>query len=158
MTPAIRKLEKEKIPHEVLEYHHDPKTKAFGLEAAEKLALPYEQVFKTLVVEVDEKELVVAIIPVAEQLSMKLVAKALKGKKAKMADPMRVSKVTGYVLGGVSPLGQKKQLKTLIDVIAESLEIIYVSGGKRGVDIGLSPQHLQSSLAASFVNIVTKES
>lgn len=105
MTPAIRRLEKEKIPHQVLEYHHDPKTKAFGLEAAEKLALPYEQVFKTLVVEVDEKELVVAIIPVAE-----------------------------------------------------SLEIIYVSGGKRGVDIGLSPQHLQSSLAASFVNIVTKES
>lgn len=132
MTPATKLLKKAKIEHQVLEYHHDPKAQAYGLEAAEKLGLDQKEVFKTLVVQVDEKELVVGIIPVAEQLSMKLIAKAVKGKKAKMADPAVVQKTTGYVLGGVSPLGQKKRLKTVIDITAESLETIYVSGGKIG--------------------------
>ncbi len=137
----------------MLEYHHDPKAQAYGLEAAEKLGLDQKEVFKTLVVQVDEKELVVGIIPVAEQLSMKLIAKAVKGKKAKMADPAVVQKTTGYVLGGVSPLGQKKRLKTVIDITAESLETIYVSGGKRGLDIGLAPKDLQQVLNAQFLDI-----
>ncbi len=83
MTPATKLLKKAKIEHQVLEYHHDPKAQAYGLEAAEKLGLDQKEVFKTLVVQVDEKELVVGIIPVAEQLSMKLIAKAVKGKKSK---------------------------------------------------------------------------
>ncbi|GEK12803.1 Cys-tRNA(Pro) deacylase [Aliivibrio fischeri] len=153
MTPATKLLKKAKIEHQVLEYHHDPKAQAYGLEAAEKLGLDQKEVFKTLVVQVDEKELVVGIIPVAEQLSMKLIAKAVKGKKAKMADPAVVQKTTGYVLGGVSPLGQKKRLKTVIDITAESLEIIYVSGGKRGLDIGLAPKDLQQVLNAQFLDI-----
>ncbi|ACH65256.1 YbaK/ebsC protein [Aliivibrio fischeri MJ11] len=153
MTPAIKLLKKAKIEHQVLEYHHDPKAQAYGLEAAEKLGLDQKEVFKTLVVQVDEKELVVGIIPVAEQLSMKLIAKAVKGKKAKMADPAVVQKTTGYVLGGVSPLGQKKRLKTVIDITAESLETIYVSGGKRGLDIGLAPKDLQQVLNAQFLDI-----
>ncbi|OCH06637.1 Cys-tRNA(Pro) deacylase [Aliivibrio fischeri] len=153
MTPATKLLKKAKIEHQVLEYHHDPKAQAYGLEAAEKLGLNQKEVFKTLVVQVDEKELVVGIIPVAEQLSMKLIAKAVKGKKAKMADPAVVQKTTGYVLGGVSPLGQKKRLKTVIDITAESLETIYVSGGKRGLDIGLAPKDLQQVLNAQFLDI-----
>ncbi|EHN70234.1 Cys-tRNA(Pro) deacylase [Aliivibrio fischeri] len=153
MTPATKLLKKAKIEHQVLEYHHDPKAQAYGLEAAEKLGLDQKEVFKTLVVQVDEKELVVGIIPVAEQLSMKLIAKAVKGKKAKMADPAVVQKTTGYVLGGVSPLGQKKRLKTVIDITAESLETIYVSGGKRGLDIGLAPKDLQQVLNAQFLDI-----
>ncbi|OED51655.1 aminoacyl-tRNA deacylase [Aliivibrio fischeri] len=153
MTPATKLLKKAKIEHQVLEYHHDPKAQAYGLEAAEKLGLDQKKVFKTLVVQVDEKELVVGIIPVAEQLSMKLIAKAVKGKKAKMADPAVVQKTTGYVLGGVSPLGQKKRLKTVIDITAESLETIYVSGGKRGLDIGLAPKDLQQVLNAQFLDI-----
>ncbi|MGN2617293.1 Cys-tRNA(Pro) deacylase [Aliivibrio fischeri] len=153
MTPATKLLKKAKIEHQVLEYHHDPKAQAYGLEAAEKLGLDQKEVFKTLVVQVDEKELVVGIIPVAEQLSMKLIAKAIKGKKAKMADPAVVQKTTGYVLGGVSPLGQKKRLKTVIDITAESLETIYVSGGKRGLDIGLAPKDLQQVLNAQFLDI-----
>ncbi|WP_063661403.1 Cys-tRNA(Pro) deacylase [Aliivibrio fischeri] len=153
MTPATKLLKKAKIEHQVLEYHHDPKAQAYGLEAAEKLGLDQKEVFKTLVVQVDEKEPVVGIIPVAEQLSMKLIAKAVKGKKAKMADPAVVQKTTGYVLGGVSPLGQKKRLKTVIDITAESLETIYVSGGKRGLDIGLAPKDLQQVLNAQFLDI-----
>ncbi|MUK48522.1 Cys-tRNA(Pro) deacylase [Aliivibrio fischeri] len=153
MTPATKLLKKAKIEHQVLEYHHDPKAQAYGLEAAEKLGLDQKEVFKTLVVQVDEKELVVGIIPVAEQPSMKLIAKAVKGKKAKMTDPAVVQKTTGYVLGGVSPLGQKKRLKTVIDITAESLETIYVSGGKRGLDIGLAPKDLQQVLNAQFLDI-----
>lgn len=156
MTPATKLLKKLKIDHQVLEYHHDPKAQAYGLEAAEKLGLPHEEVFKTLVVQVDEKDLVVGIIPVAKQLSMKLIAKAVKGKKAKMADPALVQKSSGYVMGGVSPLGQKKRLKTVIDISAEEFKTMYVSGGKRGLDIGLSPQDLQHTLVAQFADITSE--
>ncbi|WP_375320973.1 Cys-tRNA(Pro) deacylase [Aliivibrio logei] len=153
MTPATKLLKKEKIEHQVLEYHHDPKAQAYGLEAAEKLNLPHEEVFKTLVVQVDEKELVVGVIPVADHLSMKLIAKAAGGKKAKMADPTLVQKTTGYVMGGVSPIGQKKRLKTVIDISAELHKTIYVSGGKRGLDIGFAPKDLQQVLNAQFMDI-----
>lgn len=153
MTPATKLLKKAKIEHQVLEYHHDPKAQAYGLEAAEKLGLPHEEVFKTLVVQVDEKELVVGIIPVAAHLSMKLIAKAVGGKKAKMADPSLVQKTTGYVMGGVSPIGQKKRLKTVIDISAELYQTMYVSGGKRGLDIGLAPKDLHQVLNAQFMDI-----
>ncbi len=153
MTPAIKLLKKTNIAHQVLEYHHDPKAQSYGLEAAEKLGLANEKVFKTLVVQVDDKDLAVGIIPVAAHLSMKLIAKAVGGKKAKMADPVLVQKTTGYVMGGVSPLGQKKRLKTVLDSTAEELDVMYVSGGKRGLDIGLSPNDLLQVLNAQFMDI-----
>ncbi|MCG9731993.1 Cys-tRNA(Pro) deacylase [Shewanella sp. Isolate13] len=150
MTPAIDLLIKHKITHQVHEYHHDPSCQAYGLEAAEKIGVAPELVFKTLVVKLDGKQLAVAIIPVAEKLSMKLIAKAAKAKKAVMADAIEVQRSSGYVLGGVSPLGQKRQLLTVIDETAAQLAQMYVSGGRRGLDIALAPEDIQQLLRASF--------
>ncbi|MEL0629199.1 Cys-tRNA(Pro) deacylase [Psychromonas aquatilis] len=150
MTPAIKVAEKHKITFQVHQYKHDKKHESYGLEAAEKMNVDPKQVFKTLVVELDKK-LVVAILPVTEQLNLKAVANALKGKKAQMANKNDVLRSSGYVLGGVSPLGQKKQLTTVIDETAKSYSDIYVSAGKRGLEIQLNAQDLASILSASFV-------
>ena len=112
MTPAINLAMKNNIVHSVHEYAHDAASESYGLEAAEKLGVPAERVFKTLVVSVDNKNLVVGVVPVSTMLSMKLIAKAAGGKKAVMAEQSDVERSTGYVLGGVSPLGQKKRLTT----------------------------------------------
>ncbi|EDP99591.1 Cys-tRNA(Pro) deacylase [Shewanella benthica] len=143
MTPAINALKKANIDFTIHEYHHEPGCDSYGLEAAEKLGLQLEQVFKTLVVQLDGKQLVVAIIPVAAKLSMKLIAKAAKAKKAAMANADDVQRSTGYKLGAVSPIAQKKALKTYIDISAENHPQIYVSGGQRGLDIELAPEQLQ---------------
>jgi len=153
MTPAINLARKHKINHKVHEYAHDASSASYGLEAAEKLGLPEQRVFKTLVVNVDNKSLVVGIVPVSSMLSMKQIAKAAGGKKAIMADKSDVERSTGYVLGGVSPLGQKKRLKTVIDSSAENFDTIYVSAGRRGLEIELSPQDLQKLLAGIFADI-----
>lgn len=150
MTPATKQLEKHKVPFEILQYQHDANARSFGLEAVEKLALNAEQVFKTLVVCTDTDQLAVAIIPVNVKLNLKAIAKALKVKKVKMADAKRVEASTGYILGGVSPLGQKKALTTVIDASAEQFEHIYVSGGRRGLEIALSPQDLAKLCRATF--------
>lgn len=142
MTPAINLLKKRKIPHTIHEYDHDPQSSSYGLEAAEKMGVPQEQVFKTLVVQLNGQDCGVAIIPVAEKLSMKLCAKAFGAKKATMAQGDDVERLTGYVLGGVSPLGQKKRLKTVLDSSVEHHTTIFVSGGRRGLDIGLNPTDL----------------
>jgi len=152
MTPAIIVAEKNKIDFKVHQYKHDKKAASYGLEAAEKLNVDPLQVFKTLVVEAD-KQLVVAILPVTEKLNLKAVATALKAKKAQMADKNDVLRSSGYVLGGVSPLGQKKQLTTLIDSSAQSHETIYVSAGKRGLEIQLSADDLARLLSANFVDL-----
>ena len=152
MTPAINIAEKNKIDFTVHEYKHDKKSASYGLEAAEKMNVDAEQVFKTLVVEVDKK-LVVAVLPVTEQLNLKAVAAALKAKKAQMADKNDVLRSSGYVLGGVSPLGQKKQLTTLIDSSAQSHDTIYVSAGKRGLEIQLAATDLARLLSADFVDL-----
>lgn len=125
MTPAIDLLIKQKIPHELHEYQHDPTCQAYGLEAAEKIGAPIEQVFKTLVVKLDEKQLAVAIIPVADKLSMKFIAKAANAKKAMMAEATEVQRSSGYVLGGVSPIAQKRQLPTFIDDSCCRLKTLY---------------------------------
>jgi Cys-tRNA(Pro)/Cys-tRNA(Cys) deacylase len=143
MTPAINLAKKAKIAFKIHEYAHDPANEAYGLEAAEKLGLPPTQVFKTLVVSLDGKELAVGILPVAAMLSMKAIAKAAHAKKADMADKALVARTTGYVLGGVSPLGQKKLLKTFIDTSAAQFPTIYVSAGRRGLEIELAAQDLQ---------------
>lgn len=150
MTPAIDLLVKHKIAHQVHEYQHDPSCQAYGLEAAEKIGVAPELVFKTLVVKLDGKTLAVAIIPVAEKLSMKAIAKAAKAKKAVMAEAAEVQRSSGYVLGGVSPLGQKRLLTTVIDDSAVNLLQMYVSGGRRGLDIALAPEDLKQLLKASF--------
>ncbi|BCU64951.1 YbaK/EbsC protein [Acinetobacter bouvetii DSM 14964 = CIP 107468] len=153
MTPACKLLKSQKIEFSIHEYEHDPDAKSFGLEAAEKLGLQVAEVFKTLMV-TDEKNYFIAVLPVNHQLSLKKAATAFGCKKLKMADPKDAERLTGYLIGGISPVGQKKRLKTVIDVSAESLAKIYVSGGKRGLDIGLKPQDLAKVLGANFSDII----
>lgn len=153
MTPAINTVKKLGIPYLVHQYTHEPNHKSYGIEAAEKLGLPPEQIFKTLVIILDNSQLVVAILPVEDQLSMKLLAKAASTKKASMADKNAVQKSTGYILGGVSPIGQKKRLQTFLHNSAQKLERIYVSAGKRGLEIELSPQDLIKVTGGTFVDI-----
>ncbi|OUR62316.1 aminoacyl-tRNA deacylase [Colwellia sp. 39_35_sub15_T18] len=153
MTPATKQLTQQKIAFETLQYQHDAHASSFGLEAVEKLALATEQVFKTLVVCTDTDKLAVAIVPVHLKLNLKAMAKALRVKKVTMADAKRVEASTGYVLGGVSPLGQKKKLATVIDDSAQELAKIYVSGGRRGLEIALSPDDLAKMCQATFAAI-----
>lgn len=156
MTPAIRQLKKKKITFKTHQYQHDANAQSFGIEAVEELSLNAEQVFKTLVICTDTNQLVVAIVPVMFKLNLKSIAKALKVKKVKMADGNRVETTTGYVLGGVSPLGQKKILTTVIDKSAKDFSHIFVSGGKRGLEIELSPQDLAGMCRATFEDIVVE--
>jgi Cys-tRNA(Pro)/Cys-tRNA(Cys) deacylase len=153
MTPAIKLVQKHKINHSVLEYEHDANCDSYGKEAAEKLGLDEHRVFKTLVVSTGDNQLAVAVIAVPNMLSMKRMAKALGVKKAVMADKDDVLRSTGYVLGGVSPLGQKKRLKTVIDTSAKKFSTIYVSAGRRGLDLELNPEDLRKLLNGVFAEI-----
>ena len=153
MTPGINQAKKHKVLYTIHEYSHDESSESYGLEAADKMGVPQEKVFKTLVVTLDNKELVVGIIPVSSMLSMKLIAKALGAKKAFMADKFDVERSTGYILGGVSPLGQKKRLKTLIHSSANNYSTIYVSAGRRGLEIELSPTDLVKLTKGKLVDI-----
>ncbi|WP_043315836.1 Cys-tRNA(Pro) deacylase [Microbulbifer sp. HZ11] len=142
MTPAIKAAEKANVTFQIHEYSHDPAAESYGLEAAEKLGLAPQRVFKTLVVSLDGKSLAVAVLPVEGQLNMKLIAKAAGAKRAAMADKNAVTRSSGYVLGGVSPLGQKKPLPTFLHTTAKSYDTIYVSAGRRGLEIELAPNDL----------------
>ncbi len=153
MTPAIAKAKKAKISYSIHEYDHDPAAESFGKEAAEKLNADPARVFKTLVVTDGGRELGVGVVPVMQKLDLKLLAKALKVKKVDMAEVGLVERVTGYVVGGVSPLGQKKQLRTVIDSSAKDCETIFVSAGRRGLDIELSPKDLCFLTNAAFAPI-----
>lgn len=153
MTPGINLAKKARIAHKVHEYTHDPSSESYGLEAAEKLGVPAERVFKTLVVSLDGKALAVGVLPVSSLLSMKLIAKAAGAKKAAMAAPAEVERATGYVLGGVSPLGQKKRLKTIIDTSAGNHATIYVSAGRRGLEIELNPEDLAQLVNGTFAEL-----
>ncbi|MFL1456827.1 Cys-tRNA(Pro) deacylase [Marinobacter sp. GN3S48] len=150
MTPGINAAKKAKVSHRIHEYQHDPASESFGTEAAEKMGVDPARVFKTLVVAIDGKDLAVGVVPVTAMLSMKLVAKAAGGKKATMADKQDVQRSTGYVLGGVSPLGQKKRLRTFIDDSAQRFDTIYISAGRRGLEIELSPEDLAKLTTAQF--------
>ena len=155
MTPAILLAKKAKIAFNVHEYKHDSKAQSYGLEAAEKLNLNPAQVFKTLVVETDSKQLVVAVLPVNQQLNLKALAKAVGAKKAAMAPQQLVERTTGYILGGVSPLAQKKRLATVIDSSAKNFETIYVSAGRRGLEIELAADILCELTQGQFAEINT---
>ena len=153
MTPAINLAKQRSLDYHVHEYIHDSSAASYGLEAAEKLGVEVSQVFKTLVVMTETGVLAVAILPVDKSLNFKKVAKALGCKKVQMAEPKQVERSTGYVLGGVSPLGQKKRLVTIIDDSAEMQPTIYVSGGRRGLEIELPPAQLVTTLSACFAAI-----
>jgi Cys-tRNA(Pro)/Cys-tRNA(Cys) deacylase len=144
-TPAIAALLAAQIPHEVLQYHHDPRTESFGEEAVEELAqvndVNPEQVFKTLVIALP-KGLAVAVIPVPSKLSLKAAAAALGVQKATMADRAAAERSTGYVIGGISPFGQRKPLPTVVDASALNCDRVLCSAGKRGWDVAVHPLDL----------------
>jgi Cys-tRNA(Pro)/Cys-tRNA(Cys) deacylase len=150
MTPGIKAAKKAKISYTMHKYDHDPASDSYGTEAALKMGIPGEQVFKTLVVSLDNGRLAVGVIPVSAMLSMKRMAKANGAKKAAMATPSDVARSTGYVLGGVSPLGQKKRLNTIIDASAKNFSTIYVSAGRRGLEIELCPNDLKKLTSGTF--------
>jgi Cys-tRNA(Pro)/Cys-tRNA(Cys) deacylase len=147
MTPAIRELEAAGVEFSVHEYEHGGSMHDFGKEAADKLGLDPDQVFKTLLVTADGRQ-AVAIVPVSGKLALKAVAKALGSKQAEMCDPGVAERITGYVRGGISPFGQKKRLPTVIDEMATIFDVVYVSAGRRGLDIAVAPHDLITTLDA----------
>ncbi|MBE8717252.1 Cys-tRNA(Pro) deacylase [Cellvibrio polysaccharolyticus] len=153
MTPAILLAQKHQVEHHIHQYHHDPAAESYGEEAAQKLGVSTEQVFKTLVVMTDSKELITGVVPVSGTLDLKKIAKAAGEKKVVMADKQLVEKVTGYVLGGVSPLGQKKALRTFVDESAQYFDTVFVSAGKRGLEIELAPDDLCKLTEGKFADI-----
>lgn len=153
MTPAVVALKRAGIAFSLHKYVHDKSSAAYGEEAAHKLGLDPAQVFKTLLVALDGGELAVAIVPVANQLNLKRCAAAFGAKTACMAKPAAAERATGYVVGGISPLGQKRRLRSVIDASAEGLSTLFVSAGRRGLKIELAPQDLSALLQAGFAAI-----
>lgn len=151
-TPATLALSALGITFIEHEYEHDAAITSFGREAASVLGVVPERVFKTLVADVDGT-LVVAIVPVSRRLDLKTLAAVLDAKKAMMADPARAERRTGYVVGGISPIGQKTDLRTVLDETAELFDSVFVSGGRRGFDVELAPHDLVRATAARLAPI-----
>ena len=157
-TPAIVMLDEAGVSFTVHEFHHEPGERNYGLVAAEALGVEPERVFKTLVVNLTVDggvEQVVGIVPVSGQLSLRELAQALGGKRAEMCPTDVAQRVTGYVVGGISPFGQKKRLRTAVDETCVLFDTVFVSGGKRGLDLELSPEALVSVLDAVVAPIAT---
>lgn len=146
-TPATVELTRAGVRFTEHAYEHDPGAESYGLEAAERLGLASDQVFKTLLADVDGS-LVVGIVPVIGKLDLKALAAAVGRKRATMADPAAAQRATGYVLGGISPFGQRRRLPTVVDRSALGHAVVYVSGGKRGLDLGVQPADLVRHLDA----------
>ncbi|MGE5611271.1 MAG: Cys-tRNA(Pro) deacylase [Bacillota bacterium] len=142
MTPAVQAAQRAKIPFTLHEYDHDPAAESFGLEAAAALHVDPQQIFKTLVTQAEGVGLAIGIVPVAARLNVKALAAAVGAKKADLAAPAAAQRATGYIVGGISPLGIRKPLPTVLDQSALNFPTIYVSAGRRGLQIQLSPQDL----------------
>lgn len=155
MTPAIKLAIKSQTEHKVHSYEHEPSVHSYGEEAAKQLNVDAAQVFKTLLIELNSGALAVGIVPVACKLNLKAMAQTLSAKKAVMADTNKAQRSTGYLLGGISPLGQKKKLPTIIDDSAKSFDTIFVSAGKRGLEIELSPDDLAKLCGAKYAHIAS---
>lgn len=153
MTPAVEAARAAGIPFEIAQYEHDPNADSFGLEAAEALGVAPERVFKTLVARLDGRTLAVGIVPVALRLDLKALAAVEGGRKAEMAGAADAQRATGYVVGGISPLGQKRRLATVLDASATEHATIYVSGGRRGLEIVLAPADLVRLTGAKVAEI-----
>jgi Cys-tRNA(Pro)/Cys-tRNA(Cys) deacylase len=152
VTPAVRALEAAGVAFALHPYRHDAAADSYGEEAAAALGLNPEQVFKTLLVTGDVGP-AVAIVPVQRRLSLKALAAALGSKRVEMCAPAEAQRVTGYVVGGISPFGQRRTLPTVIDATCEHYDVIYVSGGRRGLDIGVAPGDLIALLGAVTAEI-----
>jgi Cys-tRNA(Pro)/Cys-tRNA(Cys) deacylase len=146
-TPATALLTRSKIAFTLHPYEHDPRAQAYGEEAAAALGIDAARIFKTLIAAVDGK-LACAVVPVAARLDLKAFAAALGGKRAELADPAAAARATGYVVGGISPIGQKSRLRVVLDASAEEFETVYVSAGKRGLQVQLSPADLALAAGA----------
>jgi Cys-tRNA(Pro)/Cys-tRNA(Cys) deacylase len=153
MTPALDLLKKARAEHRVHSYEHDPKSASYGLEAAEKLGLDPQQVFKTLLASSEKGELLVAVVPVVGTLDLKALAHAAGVKKCEMADPAAAQRATGYLVGGISPLGQKKRLRTFIDESAQNFATIHVSAGRRGLEVELAAAVLAEHTQGKFAGV-----
>jgi Cys-tRNA(Pro)/Cys-tRNA(Cys) deacylase len=156
MTPAIDAAEDAQVPFSLHRYEHDATADSFGLEAAAKLGVLPERVFKTLVARVDGKRLVLALLPVTSRLDLKRLAAVVGGRKAELADPAVAERATGYVVGGISPLGGRKKLPTLVDASAAQQDTIFVSAGQRGIQMELSPTDLVRVTSATVADLVAR--
>lgn len=151
-TPATVVLDRHRVSYALHPYDHDPATRQFGTEAAARLGLPPERVFKTLLVD-SGGTLAVAIVPVAGTLDLKAMAAALGVKKVTMADPAAAERATGMVVGGISPLGQKQKLRTVLDASAADFPTVFVSAGRRGLDVELAPADLIALTGATLADL-----
>jgi Cys-tRNA(Pro)/Cys-tRNA(Cys) deacylase len=151
-TPATTALSRAGVSFTMHRYQHDPAAPSYGLEAAEAIGVQAGQVFKTLLADVDGR-LVVAVVPVVGSLDLKALATATGGKRAAMAASAAAERATGYVVGGISPLGQRRRLPTVVDASAIEFGIVYVSAGRRGLDIGLAPADLIRLTGATTARI-----
>jgi Cys-tRNA(Pro)/Cys-tRNA(Cys) deacylase len=151
-TPATALLSKRKIAHTLHPYAHDPRAQAYGEEAAAALGVAPERIFKTLIASVDGK-LACAVVPVAARLDLKAFAAALGGKRAELAEPAAAARATGYVVGGISPIGQKSRLPVVVDASAGAFDTVYVSAGKRGLQVELRPADLLAAADARLARI-----
>jgi Cys-tRNA(Pro)/Cys-tRNA(Cys) deacylase len=151
-TPATVALTALGLPFTAHPYEHDPAAPSFGLEAAEALGVEPDRVFKTLLAETD-LGLVVGVVPVTGMLDLKALAAAVGAKRAAMADPAVAERRTGYVVGGISPIGQKTRHVTVVDETAQLFDTVFVSGGKRGFDVELSPADLLTATGGTFAAI-----
>ena len=154
-TPATRALDAAGVAYRLHPYHHDPASRRFGEEAAAALGVDPEQIFKTLLVDAGgtRPDLAVAVVPVAAMLDLKAMAEALGVRKLAMAEPATAERVTGYLVGGISPLGQKVRLPCLVDETAQLFDTVFVSAGRRGLQVELAPDGLVAVLGAGYADI-----
>jgi Cys-tRNA(Pro)/Cys-tRNA(Cys) deacylase len=153
-TPATVLLTRQQVAHTLHPYPHDPRAEAFGEEAAAALGIAPQRIFKTLIATVDGR-LVCAVVPVAGRLDLKALAAAAGGKRAAMAEPTAAARATGYVVGGISPLGHKTRLPVVVDSSASEFATVYVSAGKRGLQVELAPADLVRLTSATLASIAS---